>query len=80
MRSNTTASGSIAVAVSRFGADPVALSLPEGSTVGEALSKAGITPSGAEQVFCAGQAADMSAIVEDGDVLSIVTPKAAGTR
>lgn len=69
----------IAVTVSRFGHDPIAVVIPEGATVRDALEKADIDLDGREEVFVAGERADMSDEVEDKDVLSVVTPKAAGS-
>ncbi len=68
----------IAVAVSRFGSDPVIVKLPHNSTVGEALSAAGVAIASREQAYVAGQEARNADILEDGDVVSIVTPKQAG--
>jgi hypothetical protein len=68
----------IAVTVSRFGHDPIAVVLNEGATVEEALEEADIDLDGREQVFVAGERAGMDDEVEDKDVLSVVTPKQAG--
>ena len=67
----------IAVSVVSFGNDPIAVALPVGSTVAQALAKAGVSRGSAE-LFVSGEAADDSDIVENGDVLSLVTPKQAG--
>lgn len=72
--------GEIAVVVSRFGHDPVPVCVDEGSTVEDVLAEAGISLSGREEVFVAGVKAAMNDEVEDKDVLSVVTPKQAGTR
>ncbi len=70
----------IAIVISRFGSDPVPVSVPVGSTVEEVLDEAGVEISGREEVFVAGVKADMDSEVEDKDILSIVTPKQAGSR
>ncbi len=83
MRKATTTPASadnvIAVSVVSFGNDPVALALPLGSTVAVALAAAHITR-GSQQIFVSGETAADDDILESGDVLSIVTPKQAGTR
>lgn len=71
--------GMIAIAVSSFGRETVALSLPEGATVSDALEKAGINLTGREKTYVSGDEVDSDDELEDGDVLSIVTPKAAGS-
>lgn len=75
--STSPASDNIAVSVVSFGNDPIAVLLPAGSTVAQALAQAQITR-GAQQLFVSGETADDSDILESGDVLSIVTPKQAG--
>lgn len=70
----------ILVAVSRFGNDPLAVEIAEGATVEEVLDKAGIEVESNQQIFNAGEQVDMEDEVESGDVISIVSPKAAGNR
>lgn len=70
----------IAVAVSRFGHEPIPVCVDEGATVREVLEKAGISLTGREKVYVAGAEATMRDEVEEGDVLSIVTPKQAGNK
>lgn len=74
------AEGTIAVAVTRLGSDPVPVTLAVGGTVKEALEKAGLSTSSRAEYFVSGQRADLEDVLEDGDVLNIVTPKQAGTR
>lgn len=69
----------IAVAVTRLGSDPVAVKLKKGGTVKEALALAGIN-AGRAEYFVDGQRAEENDILEDGDVLSLVTPKQAGSK
>lgn len=69
----------IAVSVVSFGNDPIALALPVGATVAQALAQAGIARSG-QEVFVSGETADDNDILESGDVVSVVTPKQAGIR
>lgn len=79
MRKASTPHGAtIAVSVVRLGSDPIALSLSEGATVADALAQAGIDRDGREQVRVAGVEADDTDVLENGDVLSISTPKQAG--
>lgn len=72
--------GEICVAVSRFGHDPIPVCLPKGATVEEVLDMAEVELDGREEVFVAGTRADYEDVVEDKDVLSVVTPKQAGSR
>ncbi len=73
-------SDSIAVAVSRFGHDPVPVSVVEGSTIEDVLDKAGISLTGTEKVYVSGAQVDLEDEVEDKDVISVVTPKQAGSK
>lgn len=68
----------IAVTVSRFGHDPIVVKVSEGAEVSEVLEAAEIELNGRETVYCDGAALDTSDEVENGDLLTIVTPKAAG--
>ena len=71
---------SIAVVVSRFGHDPIPVSIAAGTSVGTVLANAGIVLQDLETVYVAGGEVNQEDIVENGDVISIITPKAAGTR
>ncbi len=73
-----TCDSDVAVAVSRFGENPIPLCLCEGSTVADALEKAGVEVVAREEMYVDGVKADMGDLLEDGDVLAIVTPKHAG--
>lgn len=66
------------VFVSRFGHDPVTVSVENGATVEEVLDEASVELTGREEVFILGERADMDDEVDDKDVLSVVTPKQAG--
>lgn len=68
----------ITVYIARFGHDEVVLNLEEGTTVSSALVRSGIELTGREEAFVSGVKAQPGSILEDGDVLSIVTPKQAG--
>lgn len=70
----------LAIAVSRFGHDPIPVTVSEGSTVQDVLTKAKIELSGTEKVFVAGAEVDLQDEVEDKDVISVVTPKQAGSK
>ena len=80
VRTGATGGNTVNVMVSRFGHDPIAVAIAEGSTIGAVLDKAGLSLEGSQQLFCAGAEVRSSDVVDDGDVISIVTPKAAGTR
>lgn len=69
----------IAVSVSRLGNDPIPLCLPVGSTVSDALAKAGVSSLARTEYFVSGVKADSNDILEDGDVLACVTAKQAGS-
>lgn len=70
----------IAVAVSRLGSDVIPVTLSKDATVRDALAKAGVSTSGNVQYFVQGVRADMDDVLEDGDVLALVTPKQAGSK
>lgn len=71
---------SIAVAVTRLGADPIAVKLTDDRTVRKALELAGVATTGRTEYFVDGQRAEMDDILQEGDVLSLVTPKQAGSK
>jgi putative ubiquitin-RnfH superfamily antitoxin RatB of RatAB toxin-antitoxin module len=73
-----TVAKTIAVAVVRLGSDPLPLTMPVGSTVEEAIEKAGIDLPDNAQLFVAGVPADLDSELENKDSISIVTPKQAG--
>lgn len=77
-KTKTTRAKNIMLAVSRFGHDPLAVQVPTGSTVDDVLEKAEIDLEENQQVFNAGEPVSGDDEVESGDVLSIVSPKAAG--
>ena len=66
------------VYIARFGHDEIAVEVPDGATVREVFAQTGYSNSGREVAYVDGVPATMSSIVEDGDVISIVTPKQAG--
>jgi len=66
------------VYIARFGHDEIEIEVAEGATVQEVFAKTGYTNSGREVAYVDGVPATMRSIVEDGDVISIVTPKQAG--
>ena len=68
----------IAVSIVSFGNDPIAVALPVGATVAQALAKADIERTG-QEIFVSGETAEDDDVLESGDVLSIVTPKQAGS-
>lgn len=83
MKKVTTAAattGDIAVSVTRLGSDPILVRLPKGSTVSDALTAAGVTAGRNLEYFVDGQRADSNDVLEDLDVLALVTPKQAGAK
>lgn len=76
MRKSDT--NTIKVTVSRFGHEPRTLDVPEDSTVSDVLGIAGVSIEEHQQLFVEGVSAESGDILEDGDILSIVTPKQAG--
>lgn len=68
----------IAVSITRLGSDPVAVTLPVGSTVADALDQAGIEVPETAEFFVGGIAAESHDELEDKDNVSMVTPKQAG--
>lgn len=77
---NTVPAGdTIAVTVTRFGSDPVTVRLAKGATVADALAAAGIA-AGRGEYFVDGQRAEANDVLEDLDVLALVTPKQAGSK
>jgi len=67
----------INVYIARMGYDEVEIEIAEGSTVLDVFRKADMSPEGREQAFVMGVQATMASVVEDGDIISIVTPKQA---
>lgn len=66
------------ITVARFGHAPQNVTVPTGSTVATVLSTADITLEGREELFVEGVNAESNDILENGDILSVVTPKQAG--
>jgi len=67
----------INVFIARMGYDEVEIEIASGATVAEVFRQAGMSPEGREQAFVMGVQATMASVVEDGDIISIVTPKQA---
>lgn len=78
MRTAQNDTNMISVSVSRFGQSTVQVTVPVDSTVGEVLTASGVSTGRSEQLFVAGVPATMNDIMENGDILSVVTPKQAG--
>ena len=72
--------GDIIVTIARFGQNPQNVTVAAGSTVGDAIKAAGITVKGRETMFVEGEDATRADILENGDILSIVSPKEAGVN
>lgn len=80
MRTATQDENVMSVSIARFGQSTLTLDVPIDSTVSDVLEQAGIDTQGNEQLFVAGTSANSNDILEAGDILSIVTPKQAGTK
>jgi len=70
--------GQMIVTVARFGAAPQNVHVAEGSTVAQVMAEAGIVTEGREELFVEGERAETNDVLENGDILSVVTPKQAG--
>lgn len=77
-KAENTSGGSIAVSVARLGQEALPVVLPAGASVRDALAKAGVSTSDRTEYFVSGVRADFEDVLEDGDVLALVTPKQAG--
>lgn len=66
------------ITIARFGQNPQNVTVPNGATVGTVLATASIALEGREQLFVEGVEAEQNDVLENGDILSIVTPKQAG--
>ena len=71
-------SDTMIITIAKFGSDPENVTIPTGSTVGDALREAGVTVKKNWELFVDGDDAETKDILENGDILSIVTPKEAG--
>ena len=76
--SNATPGDNMVVTIARFGHAPQNVTVPNGSTVNTVLTTAGISLEGREELFVEGVNAEGADVLENGDILSIVTPKQAG--
>ncbi len=77
-KSGTVASASgITVQVVQFGSDAITLNLPVDSTVAFALATAGVSR-GTSGVFVLGETANDTDILDNGDIVTIVSSKQAG--
>lgn len=76
-QAENSAAGMIKVTVAQFGRENTQVLVPIDSTVATVLEAAGVSINGNEELFVEAQVATMDAIMEDGDILSVVTPKQA---
>ena len=70
----------ITITIARFGQAPQGIKINDGGTVQDALNTAGVEVKSGEKVSVEGVEAEMSNEVENGDVISIYTPKGGGYR
>lgn len=68
------------VTVGQFGADPVTVTVSGSATVGDVLSKAGFDVSSSEKIWLNGKRATKSTRVRTGDIVSVISPKEAGSN
>lgn len=86
MKKTTTSAASpvdaITVTVSRLGSAATVVTLPkgDGATVQAALEAASVSTSGRGEYFVSGERAELNDILDDKDILIIVTPKQAGSK
>lgn len=71
-------SNNITVEVSRFGHETESYTVAKDSTVEELFEVADLSLSGRESLFVEGEEAEMDSVLEDGDILTISTPKEGG--
>ena len=72
------ANDGITVKIGRFGSDTSTVNLDKDTTVGDALEEAGISVGSNEKIWVNGDKATLRDILEDGDVVNVVSPKEAG--
>ena len=72
--------GGITVTVGSFGSDPTEISIDKDTSIREALEEAGISTGSAEKIYVNGERATLRDILEDGDVVNVVSSKEAGSR
>lgn len=68
----------IKVTIGRLGNDPQEYTVPEDSTIEQAFQAAGLRLASNEKIFVNGDKATPRDILEDGDTVSVITPKEAG--
>ena len=68
----------IKVTIGRFGSEPSDVEIEKDSTVRDALEEIGIDVSGDDKVWVNGTRANMRDILDEGDIINVVTPKQAG--
>lgn len=73
-------SDKIIVRIGRFGSDSSSVELEKDTTVADALEEAGISLGGEEKIWVNGEKATGRDILENGDVVNVVSPKEAGLQ
>lgn len=70
----------IKITIGRFGSEPQEVEVEKDSTIRQALDEVGINVSGEDvKVWVNGARANFRDILDDGDIINVVTPKQAGT-
>ena len=70
----------IKVTIGRFGSEPQDVEVEKDSTIRAALSEIGIELGEADKVWVNGTRASLRDILDEGDIVNVVTPKQAGVK
>lgn len=74
----STQRSDIMVMFGRFGSAPQTLRIRANGTVEDVISAAGVSVTGTDRIWLNGDRANLTDKVQDGDLVSIVSPKEAG--
>lgn len=80
MRNALADGSSIKVTIGRFGSDPQEVIIEKDSTIRAALDEVGIEISDSDKVWVNGVRAGLRDILDEGDIVNVVTPKQAGVK
>ncbi len=80
MRSGLEAGTSIKVTIGRFGSEPQEVIIEKDSTIRTALQEVGIEITDSDKVWVNGTRASLRDILDEGDIVNVVTPKQAGLK
>lgn len=71
---------SMKVTIGRFGSEPQEVFIERDSTIRAALTEVGIEITDSDKVWVNGQRATLRDILEENDIVNVVTPKQAGNN